>query len=150
MSPILDPPIATKINQMQARVRWQHPVMLDRGIDQTRMVLDDGQADSQDFSFLVIGDSGSGPHPNHHPQRRVAEQMLPHHQDCRFLLHTGDVVYQVGSSEQYPDNFIKPYREFLVGGEQPDRIAYDQMLFRLPFLPVLGNHDYYNLPFIYQ
>ena len=149
MPDILEPAIAVKIAKMKERVRWRQPLIRERGIDQTRFVLDDGQADNPEFSFLVIGDSGSGPHADHHPQRRIAEQMLPHHQDCRFLLHTGDVIYQAGSSEQYPDNFIKPYREFLVGGERPERIAYDRMVFKRPFLPVLGNHDYYDLALIY-
>jgi len=66
---------------------------------------------------------------------------LAHGADARFLLHTGDVVYQVGSSEQYPDNFIRPYREWLVGGKDWRRLRYDRLVFRVPFLPVLGNHD---------
>lgn len=150
MASILDPPIPAKVAKMKERVCWQHPALVARHIDQTRLMLEDGHAEDHEFSFLVIGDSGSGPHPDHHPQRRLAEQMLPHLEDCRFLLHTGDVVYQVGSSEQYPDNFIKPYREWLVGGEQPESITYDQMLFRFPFLAVPGNHDYYNLPRLYS
>lgn len=153
MAAFLDPPISRKIAKMQARVRWQHPAFRDRGIDQTRLVLGHPAAqsvpESEDFSFLVIGDSGSGPHTDHNPQRHVAETMVPHLQECEFLLHTGDVVYQVGSSEQYPANFIAPYREWLVGGDSPERIAYDQMTFRFPFLAVPGNHDYYNLPLIY-
>jgi 3',5'-cyclic AMP phosphodiesterase CpdA len=142
---VIDPAIATKIQKMKQRVRWQELPLRQRGIDQTRLVLDDGREDSPEFSFLVIGDSGSGPHRGHNPQRRIAERMLPHRNDCRFLLHTGDVIYLVGSSEYYPKNFIQPYREFLVGGDVPDRIPYDQMVFNLPFLPVPGNHDYYDL-----
>jgi hypothetical protein len=75
--------------------------------------------------------------------------MLANRDNCRFVLHTGDVIYLVGSSEYYPKNFIEPYREFLVGGEQPERIAYDHMVFNLPILPVPGNHDYYDLPILY-
>nr|MDJ0708388.1 metallophosphoesterase [Leptolyngbyaceae cyanobacterium MO_188.B28] len=149
MPNILEPAIAVKVAKMKERVRWRRPLLGERGIDQTRLVLDDGQAEDPIFSFLVIGDSGAGPRPDHHPQRRIAEHMLPHLQDCRFLLHTGDVVYQIGSSEQYPENFIKPYREWLVGGEHPEQIAYDRMVFKHPFLPVLGNHDYYDLPLAY-
>ncbi len=145
---VTDPPIALKIQKMQERVRWRSSAILDRGIDQTRLVLAD-QTDDPEFSFLVIGDSGSGQHRGYSPQRRVAEQMLPHHKDCRFLLHTGDVIYLVGSSEYYSKNFIQPYREFLVGGEQYRRIAHDQMVFNFPFLPVPGNHDYYDLPIFY-
>lgn len=150
MASILDPSIPVKISKMNQRVCWRHPALVERGIDQTRLILEDGGAEDREFSFLVIGDSGSGPHLDHHPQRQVAKQMLPHLEDCRFLLHTGDVVYQVGSREQYPRNFIYPYREWLVGGEDPENIAFDQMVFRFPFLPVPGNHDYYNLPWLYS
>ncbi|ARV60938.1 metallophosphoesterase [Nostocales cyanobacterium HT-58-2] len=149
MKLVSDPPIADKIRNMKQRVRWQDPVILERGIDQTRLVLDDGGSDDPEFSFLVVGDSGTGAHRGHNPQRKVAELMLPHHQECRFMLHTGDVIYLVGSKEYYQENFIKPYREFLVGGEHPKRIAYDQMIFQRPILPVPGNHDYYDLPLLF-
>ena len=146
---VSDPPVSVKIQKMEERVRWQADAIVDRGIDQTRLVLADGQEDHSEFSFLVIGDSGSGQHQGHSPQRRIAEQMLKHRCDSRFVLHTGDVIYLVGSSEFYLKNFIKPYREFIVGGEHYSRISHDQMVFNLPFLPVPGNHDYYDLPFAY-
>jgi hypothetical protein len=149
MAFVSDPSIAVKISKMKQRVRWQDPLIAERGIDQTRMVLSDGSADSPEFSFLVVGDSGSGPHGGHNPQREIAELMLAHRENSRFVLHTGDVMYLVGSSEYYQKNFIYPYREFLVGGEHPSRIAYDEMVFNQPFLPVPGNHDYYDLPFLY-
>ncbi|BAY91512.1 MULTISPECIES: metallophosphoesterase [unclassified Tolypothrix] len=149
MKLVSDPAIAKKISKMQQRVKWQDPLILERGIDQTRLVLDDGHADDGEFSFLVVGDSGSGTHKGHDPQRRVAELMLPHHDECRFMLHTGDVIYLVGSREYYQQNFIQPYQEFLVGGEQPKKIPYDKMVFQLPILPVPGNHDYYNLPILF-
>ena len=145
---VSDPAIADKVYKMEQRVRWHDPVIVEREIDQTSLVIDDGQAENSEFSFLVVGDSGSGAHRDHHPQRKVAELMLPHHQDCQFMLHTGDVIYLVGSSEYYSDNFIEPYREFLVGGDRPKDISYDQMTFSLPILPVLGNHDYYDLPLL--
>ncbi|NET87861.1 MAG: metallophosphoesterase [Kamptonema sp. SIO1D9] len=148
MKIVSDPPIATKLCKMKQRVRWEDPLISDRQIDQTSFVLDDGFSDRQEFSFLVIGDSGTGYHRSHNPQRQVAEMLLEHQSRCRFLLHTGDVVYLVGSSEYYPANFIHPYREFIVGGEKPDKIHYDRMVFKLPILPVPGNHDYYDLPLI--
>lgn len=141
---VSDPPISVKIHKMNQRVRWRDPLITGRGIDQTCMVLDDG-VDNPEFSFLVIGDTGVGSHWEHNPQRRIAEQMSAHRDGCRFVLHTGDVIYLVGSSEYYRENFIRPYQKFLVGGEQPEHIAYDQMVFDLPVLPVLGNHDYYDL-----
>ena len=146
---VSDPRITVKIRKMNERVRWQEQPIADRGIDQTKMVLDDGVPDSPEFSFLVAGDSGTGNHRGHNPQRQVAQQMLSQRETCRFVLHTGDVVYLVGSSEYYLQNFIRPYREFIVGGEHPSRIAYDRMIFNFPFLPVPGNHDYYDLPLFY-
>jgi hypothetical protein len=146
---VSEPNTATKIRKMKERVRWEHPAIVQPEIDQTRFVLEDGQNNDSEFSFLVIGDSGTGRHRGDNPQRRIAETLLAHSQDCRFILHTGDVVYLVGSKEQYPQNFIKPYREFIVGGEEPERIHYDRMVFKMPILPVLGNHDYYDLPWMY-
>lgn len=151
MKLISEPSVPVKIQKMNQRVRSQHPSIQQRGIDQTSMILDDnGREKNQNFSFMVIGDSGTKSHYGSHPQRQVAEMMLNHSDDCRFILHTGDVVYVVGSREYYPPNFIEPYREFLVGGENPENIAYDQMVFKLPILPVLGNHDYYDVPWFYR
>ncbi len=146
---VSDPRITVKIRKMKERVRWQEQSIVDRGIDQTRIVLETQTTDSPEFSFLVAGDSGTGNHRGYNPQRQIAEQMLSERETCRFVLHTGDVVYLVGSSEYYFQNFIRPYREFIVGGEHPSRIAYDRMVFNFPFLPVPGNHDYYDLPIVY-
>ncbi|MBW4511928.1 MAG: metallophosphoesterase [Scytonematopsis contorta HA4267-MV1] len=150
MKLIFEPPIPVKIAKMKERVRWQHESILQRQIDQTAMVLDDGNQDNPEFSFMVIGDSGTKSHYGKHPQRQVAELMLPHQEECSFVLHTGDVIYIVGSREYYQPNFIQPYREFLVGGENPKAIPYDRMLFKTPILPVLGNHDYYDVPWLYR
>lgn len=150
---VYDPAIKTKIARMKERVRWQHPEMKALDVDQTRVALslsgeNEEEKAATDFSFLVIGDSGTSRHVSDPPQRRITKLLLKHSSECDFVLHTGDVVYLVGSSEQYPDNFIKPYREFLVGGKRPNKIRFDRMTFTLPFLPVLGNHDYYDLPLL--
>ncbi|MBE9231770.1 metallophosphoesterase [Cuspidothrix issatschenkoi LEGE 03284] len=150
MKLISEPSILVKIEKMKQRVRWGHLAILQQGIDQTSMVIDDGQPESPDFSFMVMGDTGTKSHSGHHPQREVAKMMLNHGDDCHFVLHTGDVIYMVGSREYYPANFIEPYREFLLGGDSPENIAYDKMIFELPILPVLGNHDYYDVPLLYR
>jgi Calcineurin-like phosphoesterase len=150
MKLVSDPSIERKIAKMHERMRWNHPLFGQMGIDRTQLVLDDGSDPEQGFTFCVLGDSGNGLHRRDSPQRRVAELMMQSAPAARFILHTGDVVYLVGSSEQYPENFIKPYREFLVGGDRhPAQISYDSMVFNRPFLPVLGNHDYYDLPLAY-
>jgi hypothetical protein len=148
MDLITDPPIPVKMKKMKERVRWLHPSVVKRGIDQTRMVLDDGKADSPEFSFMVIGDTGTRSQYDYHPQRQIAEMMLTQMDECRFVLHTGDVIYVVGSHEYYQANFIEPYREFLERGENFKSISYNRMLFKVPILPVLGNHDYYDVPLI--
>jgi hypothetical protein len=141
-----DPAIAAKIARMAERVRFRDPQIRALGIDQTRLVLGDGdQGEEPAFSFLVSGDSGTGRHRRHSPPRAVADRLLEHRDAAAFLLHTGDVVYLVGARDQYPRNFIRPYREWLVGDEPWRSIPYDGMVFRKPFLPVPGNHDYYDL-----
>jgi 3',5'-cyclic AMP phosphodiesterase CpdA len=145
MKLVSDPTIQRKIAKMQERVRWNHPLFEQMGIDRTQLGLVDGIEPDRGFTFCVLGDSGNGVHWGDSPQRRVAELMMKITPTAQFILHTGDVVYLVGSSEQYPENFIRPYRELLVGSDR-DRVCYDSMVFNRPFLPVPGNHDYYDLP----
>ncbi len=149
MKLVSDPSIERKIAKMQERLRWGHPLFAQLGIDRTQLVLANDIEPDGGFTFSVLGDSGNGAHWGDNPQRRIAEVMLRSSASARFILHTGDVVYLVGSSEQYPENFIRPYRELLVGGDRVENIRYDSMLFNRPFLPVLGNHDYYDLPILY-
>lgn len=140
-----EPTITVKMRRMKERVRWQHAELNYRGIDQTRLSLSNDPGTLDEFSFLVLGDSGTGRHRSSSPQRQVAQQLMNQQDGARFVLHTGDVVYLVGSSEQYRENFIKPYHEWIVG-DNYHHISYNKMVFKLPFLPVLGNHDYYDLP----
>ncbi|NEQ47607.1 MAG: metallophosphoesterase [Leptolyngbya sp. SIOISBB] len=146
---LLDPAISKKVQKMRSRVRWGAKAIAAQGIDQTRLEIADGLTSTSAFSFLVMGDSGFGPQPFGHPQRELAEYLATQMADCRFLLHTGDVVYQMGSPDQYPANFIEPYREWLVDGDRDKPLDYRRLIFRKPFLTVPGNHDYYNLPFPY-
>ena len=145
---VSDPDISVKIDRMKRRVRWQDSVIKQQAIAQTKLVIDDENRDNPNFSFIVIGDSGCGSHLKHHPQRKIAELMLEQ-DSSRFVIHTGDVVYQVGSQEYYQQNFIDPYKEFLVGGQKAQKLEYDSLTFKSPFFLVPGNHDYYDLPLIY-
>lgn len=65
-----DPSIERKISQMSRRVRWKHRELTRRGIDQTRVVINDnnGNPTTHDaFHFLVLGDSGTGIDAIAHP-----------------------------------------------------------------------------------
>jgi len=73
------------------------------------------------FSFVVIGDSGTG----YQTQYDVAARMLALGPD--FMLHTGDVIYPAGEAANYDPYFFNPYRD---------------LLDRIPVFPSLGNHDY--------
>ena len=92
---------------LRERVRWQHSELQQRGIDQTRLALENAP---QEFSeFLVFGirrqpvrgrhRSSSAPAPG---SSTVDE---PPSRGQNLFLHTGDVVYLVGSSEQYREKF---------------------------------------------
>ena len=143
-----DPTIQRKISQMAARVRWKDTEFQRQGIDQTRLVFEQNEGDQNAdaaFHFLVLGDSGTGRHRFHSPPRRIAKRLLSHKKDAAFLLHTGDVVYLVGAADQYRDNFLKPYREWLSRGENWSTLNHQGLVFNQPFLPVPGNHDYYDL-----
>jgi Calcineurin-like phosphoesterase/Iron/zinc purple acid phosphatase-like protein C len=72
------------------------------------------------YSFLVIGDSGTGGSK----QRALSERMLATPAD--FILHTGDMVYEDGAPEDFDPKFFRPYRD-LIG--------------RMVLWPTLGNHD---------
>lgn len=54
-------------------------------------------------------------------------------------------MYLVGAPSQYTNNFIRPYREWLTHGDNWESLNPQKLLFNQPFLPVLGNRDYYDL-----
>ena len=72
------------------------------------------------FTFLVIGDSGSGDAP----QLAVRDRMLATPAD--FVLHTGGMVYESGRAEDLDPRFFMPYAD---------------LMRRLVLWPCLGNHD---------
>jgi predicted phosphodiesterase len=75
------------------------------------------------FTFLVLGDSGSGSAD----QRAVRDRMLASPAD--FVLSTGDMVYEDGAADDFDAAFFVPYRD---------------LIRRLVFWPVLGNHDFHT------
>jgi calcineurin-like phosphoesterase family protein len=103
--------------------------------------------DPERFTFLALGDTGdsAGLGTQETPQDAVARYLaedaaLPESAgDGILVLHTGDVVYMTGERRLYDRNFRRPYSAFLT----PESTV-DHLVFRLPFLPVPGNHDYYD------
>ena len=104
--------------------------------------------DPDNFTFLALGDTGdseaSGPHLS--PQDAVGREMaadaaLPGSRGKgAFVVHTGDIVYMTGEHRLYDRNFRRPYEAFLT-----PQSTVDDLIFKMPFLPVPGNHDYYDL-----
>ena len=76
MKLVSDPTIERKIAKMQERMRWNHPLFQQLGIDRTQLVLNDEIEPDRGFTFCVLGDSGSGDRRGDSPQRHVAEQMM--------------------------------------------------------------------------
>lgn len=76
--------------------------------------------DCNAFRFEALGDSGGGGGF----QLRVEWCMRQY--DPELIIHTGDLVYLVGSKAEYPAKFFEPYHLLLPN---------------VPFHPILGNHD---------
>lgn len=99
------------------------------------------------FTFLALGDTGdsAGMGSQMSPQDAVADCLAADAAvpgsagDGIMVIHTGDVVYMAGERRLYDRNFRRPYSPFLT----PESTV-DNLVFRMPFLPVPGNHDYYD------
>ncbi|MBC7807339.1 MAG: hypothetical protein H7145_14465, partial [Akkermansiaceae bacterium] len=111
-------------------------------------VSSDNPAEPATWEFLAIGDTGDADSagPEDSPQDAVGREMGGDAAapvgggSARLVVHTGDVIYMAGERRLYDRNFRRPYGPFLAKGS-----TVDDMIFRLPFLPVPGNHDYYDL-----
>ncbi|MFF7045718.1 metallophosphoesterase family protein [Streptomyces massasporeus] len=79
--------------------------------------------DPDRFSFLVIGDTGEGDDP----QYAVVPGFLRTGQDTRFAVLASDVIYPVGSADDYDTKFFRPYQDY-----------------RAPIYAIPGNHDWYE------
>ncbi|MFE6622410.1 metallophosphoesterase family protein [Streptomyces sp. NPDC057740] len=79
--------------------------------------------DPDRFSFLVIGDTGEGDDP----QYAVVPGFLRTGQDTRFAVLASDVIYPVGSADDYGGKFFRPYQEY-----------------QAPIYAIPGNHDWYE------
>ena len=84
-----------------------------------------GVNESQDFAFIVIGDTGEGD-----PSQAVLRDQLiaaSHRDDVKFLIVSSDVIYPDGKMKDYERNFYLPFKGF----EKP--------IYAIP-----GNHDWYD------
>lgn len=75
------------------------------------------------FSFLLLGDTGEGDDP----QYAVVPGLLKAGAGTRYAVICSDVLYPVGSANEYGSKFFRPYRD------------YDA-----PIYPIPGNHDWYD------
>jgi hypothetical protein len=76
-----------------------------------------------DFSFLLMGDTGEGDKS----QYAVVPGALKVGDGTEFMIIASDVIYPVGSVNDYPDKFFRPYQDY------PG-----------PIYAVPGNHDWYD------
>jgi 3',5'-cyclic AMP phosphodiesterase CpdA len=101
-----------------------------------------------EFEFVAFGDTGDSESSSviESPQDAVAKEIV---RDCvltegnsnsLLVVHTGDVVYMTGERRLYERNFRRPYSALLT-----TESTVDNLTFRVPFLVVPGNHDYYDV-----
>lgn len=103
--------------QRQQWVRGQ----LERGAAGEDLLIE--RDDPGTFSFLLLGDTGEGDAP----QYAVVPGLLAAGAGTRYAVLCSDVLYPVGSANEYGTKFFRPYRD------------YDA-----PIYPIPGNHDWYD------
>ena len=109
--------------------RWReamvHAVTGPAGAGPITFAVSPPGAQSGDFSFVVIGDTGEGDASQH----ALRDQLLTvaGHEDVRFVVISSDVVYPNGSMIDYETNFWLPFK----GVTKP--------VYAIP-----GNHDWYD------
>ncbi|MFJ3820761.1 metallophosphoesterase family protein [Streptomyces nodosus] len=75
------------------------------------------------FSFMVIGDTGAGDDA----QYAVVPGFLNASQGTSFAVIASDVIYPVGSTDDYDTKFFRPYQDYPA-----------------PIYAIPGNHDWYE------
>jgi uncharacterized membrane protein HdeD (DUF308 family) len=88
-------------------------------------VVDPGVAGTDDFSFLVLGDTGEGGAAQH--SLRDQYLFLGRRPDVKFVVISSDVIYPAGAMRDYEPNFYLPFK----GVTKP--------IYAIP-----GNHDWYD------
>lgn len=92
------------------------------------------QVREQPYSFLAIGDWGSGGlFRQRHVARRLAEKARQ--TDSQFVATTGDNFYFWGVNSVSDQHWTTMFEN-----------VYDQPSLDIPWYPSLGNHDYYGNP----
>jgi uncharacterized membrane protein HdeD (DUF308 family) len=84
-----------------------------------------GISGSDDFSFLVLGDTGEGGAAQH--SLRDQYLFLGQQPDLKFLVISSDVIYPDGAMRDYEPKFYLPFKGF-----------------RKPIYALPGNHDWYD------
>ncbi|MDJ0343615.1 metallophosphoesterase [Streptomyces sp. H10-C2] len=100
-----------------ARQRGEQP---DRGSSPDFVIERD---DPESYSFMLIADTGEGDAP----QYAVVPGFLEAGAGTRFAVLSSDVIYPVGSVNDYGPKFFQPYKD------------YDAPIYAVP-----GNHDWYD------
>jgi uncharacterized membrane protein HdeD (DUF308 family) len=85
----------------------------------------EGVAGNEDFSFLVLGDTGEGGAAQH--SLRDQYLVLGRRPDVKFLVISSDVIYPAGAMSDYEAKFYLPFKGFTK-----------------PIYAIPGNHDWYD------
>lgn len=80
---------------------------------------------SEDFSFIVIGDTGEGDASQHVLRDQFLQ--LGERPDVKFLVISSDVIYPQGAMKDYESKFYLPFKGF-----------------SKPIYAIPGNHDWYD------
>ncbi len=93
--------------------------------DKVFAIAPEGVADSGDFSFIVIGDTGEGDAS----QWSLHDQLIAasNRESVKFLVLSSDVIYPDGKMKDYEPNFYLPFKGFTK-----------------PIYAIPGNHDWFD------